>query len=731
MRFPFRDILGVMFLLPALGVAAPQPAWALPQFQRRAVFTFPRDTGAAVVLSLPPGSLTDAQPALVAYGPGEKLLPCRPLLAGREVRAVLIATTSRLKNQECTVYFGPAALQLPGAVQNDLQDPEPIFADVRRCAGKSMPNSWPKLAYLFAGATRAVDLSHRAQFGELGIFDDDTTVRTYTHTSARHWIVRLRTTILCPADGPYRFAVDGPAVTFLLVDGVLRVSRLPFTDPAGPWRAGDAFTLAPGVHQLEVYTYGSQQFSARVGWQLPGTNEIVPLPRAALLAGCAVADTRIERKDRVLHPDFTADLLPAYSFRSAPQLFVPVSLKNTTKDWVSDSLRCRWSFPGPLQADGDAVVHTFTGNGRQRTLLEVFDELGFAASIEREVDCRQVQPVTYPLDGTVLALPPVCFPGERAAPILRVAGRLPTYASVTAEWDIVDRRQAKTSGSRAVTLGTAPLLIPLGEYDLGTLRQLNWRLLNVGTAVRSGSVHFQTAPFAEIATRADGDRLYAADGSQLVLLPAQTTTAGMLAVPLPKTLHRLVCYDDLQGTDKSAAPGPGITGFDQVLGNILEPQERVAVHRLSPPAWEQEPGAYGSLLKLTACHALPESKPDAVIVSLGREDLLRTTLAAEYERQLAALADQIAGTWKIPLILVTPPPYPDHTEAARTYAAALRRTAAARGLPVADLFTAFIGLREPGAHEFFQADRLSLSQAGHNLAAQLIARALMTPREGR
>jgi lysophospholipase L1-like esterase len=133
------------------------------------------------------------------------------------------------------------------------------------------------------------------------------------------------------------------------------------------------------------------------------------------------------------------------------------------------------------------------------------------------------------------------------------------------------------------------------------------------------------------------------------------------------------------------------------------------------------------LLKLTACKSFPDLKPDVVIVSLGHEDLARATTAAEYERHLAALADLIAGSWRTPLVLVTPPPYPDHTEAAKAYAAALRRTAAARSLPVADLFTAFIGLSEPGTHEFFQPDRMSLSQAGHNLAAQLIARTLMTP----
>jgi hypothetical protein len=291
---------------------------------------------------------------------------------------------------------------------------------------------------------------------------------------------------------------------------------------------------------------------------------------------------------------------------------------------------------------------------------------------------------------------------------------------------MLDRQQTHNRATRAVTLETTPLLIPLGNHEAGTLRSLQWRLLNFGAEVRAGSVRFAPGPlFPELAVRAAGDRLFAASGAQLVLLPSQTATAGLAAPVLPRTPHRVLCYDDLLGTPGSAAPVPRVTGFDQVLGNILEPQDRVTVRRISPPAWGQEPDAYGPLLKLTACRTLPELRPDVVVVSLGREDLLRATVTAEYERQLAALCDSLTGTLKLPLVLVTPPPYPENTERVRMYAAALRRVADVRALPVADLFTAFIGMSEQGTREFFERDGMSLSQAGHNLAAQLIAGTLM------
>jgi lysophospholipase L1-like esterase len=113
----------------------------------------------------------------------------------------------------------------------------------------------------------------------------------------------------------------------------------------------------------------------------------------------------------------------------------------------------------------------------------------------------------------------------------------------------------------------------------------------------------------------------------------------------------------------------------------------------------------------------------AVVVSVGLQDLLRGVGPGVYERQLSVMCDRLRATGARRLVLVTPPPYPHLEEGLKAFAVAVRRVAAAHGVPVADVFTGVMGAR--GGTPVFSADHnLAMTSYGHRLVAQVVARTL-------
>ena len=144
----------------------------------------------------------------------------------------------------------------------------------------------------------------------------------------------------------------------------------------------------------------------------------------------------------------------------------------------------------------------------------------------------------------------------------------------------------------------------------------------------------------------------------------------------------------------------------------------------SLPPWEKYPEAYGPLVKLVQVPALIGRDTDVVALSIGLRDFTALGETAAFERQIAALSDIVAVSMKRSVVWVTPPPYPGQSGRVREFAAAIRRVADARRMPVADLYTTFCGVRNEMS-PFVSGQDLVLSEAGQNLAAQMIARALL------
>jgi lysophospholipase L1-like esterase len=150
-----------------------------------------------------------------------------------------------------------------------------------------------------------------------------------------------------------------------------------------------------------------------------------------------------------------------------------------------------------------------------------------------------------------------------------------------------------------------------------------------------------------------------------------------------------------------------------------------AVRYAALPGWDQFPGAFGPVRKLIDVPAaLRLERADVAILSIGLQDMLVTKDVDHFERMAAALSDVVAASMKIRTVWVTPPPYPSDPDRSRVFAAVIRRIAEARGIPVADLYTAF-RCASDRRHVFFSANPLVLSEQGQRLAGQEIVRVLM------
>jgi hypothetical protein len=104
--------------------------------------------------------------------------------------------------------------------------------------------------------------------------------------------------------------------------------------------------------------------------------------------------------------------------------------------------------------------------------------------------------------------------------------------------------------------------------------------------------------------------------------------------------------------------------------------------------------------------------------------MLKTGSPGDFERHVAAVTDVVFSRFRHPVVLVTTPPYLSDPVRAREFAFAIRRVADARGIPVADLYSAFMGMGS--VDRFFAGNDLELSEDGARLTAQVIARALTT-----
>jgi hypothetical protein len=714
-------------LLAALAgaVGAEEPNWPLPQYAYRAVCEAPSAVVGHFLVRVPLDRNAPVGPSVQALDAAGGAAATRLVHTDSQVATVLVQFDSNRQSGPITLYYGLKAGQAAAAAPVATAAPFPVRAEIQALAGKGVPNDWEKLRFLRASAGSPARVEWIEAFDEIDPPEPRPSGRRRQPRSGL-WGAAMQSFVLCPAEGVYRMALDCRDSGFVFVDGELRVAW-PGEHPAGVWQRGAPFLLKAGPHLVEVCLSSMGEAAhVRLGWVPPGREAPVAFGPQDLLAGAEADGVRVERVDRSLHPAATVRVQPAYRFRESAAVFVPVAFANATRNWVASEMRCKWSFGDGATADGPAVAHVYAAPRLYRATLEVRDDLGFVGSVTREVDCRKGEPAEYAVAADLAGLPAVCYARTKVRPALRLRGSAPLALDV--EWDLVGTSGASRPGRAAVTLAGLEQRVLLGDPFAGELTALRWRVAHAGVEILGGTVDFLRPPFPRLPARVSADRLLEADGRQMVLVPNEQPNGwSQPPIPASRALGRLLCVDDslAAASRLDASPGPG---FDRILARLVDRPGHPGVRLLTLPAWEETPGAYGPLLKFVEVSAALQSPPDVIVLSVGLRDLLEMRDVELFEQHAAALSDLVSATRGVPVVWVTPPPFPPDPDLVRPYAAAIRKVAAARGIPVADLFTAFQCAAD-GTHALFRPGQIGLSDVGHRLAGSQIARALLGDKE--
>ncbi len=694
---------------PAAAQLPPPPAWEVPGAARRGVFRAGALPGRCVLVDLPaePDDTAFAARADGGYVPAQRVHHAD----GRA--AVLVQR--RDGADEYAVYFGGAPPE-PGPPP---RDPAPLAVTWRANRSRAVPNTWARLAFMLDRAGSPVAETLHGDFGTLRPSGSDRRRRG----RGGAWLLHARTVLMCPDDGLYRFAVDAVNAAFVVLDGQDVVAAWPGVHPAGSWRHGTPLFLRAGPHRMEVFHAAPSNPQVRVGWTPPGASETVPLPASQLLCADRAGDVRVERRDRTLHPDFDGELGTAYAFRGVDGLFVPLRLRQRAANWMTDDMSFSWRVDG-TSARGPAPEVYLHRAARVAVELGVRDALGFAASVSRTVDARRVPVKHFGLAAAVESLPAVCFPADRVDPFLEVRTDAPPGTDFELFWTRIRADGREAPAWRPFAAGGAPVRVPLGPGEAGSLHGLRWELRHLRRTVLAGRVEFTAPPFRVLPVEARGQGLYDGAGNRLVLVPLRERgPAAPAPLPAEVVFGHIACYDDFLARPDPRGPAAGET-YDRVLARILDGPDRPLVTRAAPPSGDAFRGAAAPLLALAHAAERVGAPRDVTVLSVARGALLARMHPAEFERHAGALADLLGVSTGGAVLWVTPPPFPGLGPRVRDFALAIRRAADARGQPVADLFSAFSGLA-PGAPPPLDAGAGTLTPAGHELAAQLIARALL------
>lgn len=737
--------------------------WTLPTYAFRAVFLAPRHAREHVLLTIPSGGKLSQESDFAVRDAAGTHVPHRVVHVDGATVAVLVQLGATDRAREYSLYYRPERCPRPGPAAEP--DPQPVCVSLHRSVGRSIPNTWQKVRYLYARSPQPANIFHHHEFGDIDLsskWQNDAFVRREEERrrsdprakwtrKAEHWrrrdgseiwISRLRSYLLCPTDGIYRFALDCRNAGFLLIDGELR-ARCVNRYGAPNWYVGPPIFLEAGPHRVDVFSCSDKTLSVRIGWRQPaGAAEatvpdrrspapgIEPIPPERFICGWGVEDARRERRNAVLRPDFTFELGEPYSFRGHSAVFTPVEFHNLTAAPGRSNLVFRWQFgdgggTAPQSAGGGArtdASHVYTAAGRYHATLAVLDPGGFAERASRFVDCRLVDPGEYAADFRLSSLPPVCYDTDPLHPVLEVVGRGPDGAQFEVWWRATMTSGDEDGGTMDLALSGKTHFLSLPKARAADLDTLEWSVSHRDVPLASTLIRFVRPPFKEAPAYADGDRLYDEDGTQLVLVPARVVTESGYPVVSAGSLSSLLVFDDILGPRGRSDPGH-IDTFASMLGRSLGKAHSVSIEHVPVPEWRHSARALGALLKLTQARRAAADAEDLVVLSVGRQDAVAGRTARQFERDAAALSDIVGSTFGRPLLWLTPPPYPFDPRRFRAYAAAVRRVADARKIPVADLYTSFsCAGDEPDT--FFRGRDMELSQRGLQLAADTVARAL-------
>lgn len=755
-------VLWLLLVAPAAaGAARPTPPWDEPGYNRRLVCKADETVLDSFLVTVPWRAAAGPL-SVVAYDRHRREVDAGIVFQNASEAAVLVrdstpAARPRFRPGDSYVlYYGtrPApdarshlepgeadraadpAAAAPAAPLTDQTpvDPTPVVCTFVGVPGSAAPNAWERLLYMFGNGNPSSSRNN-VYVSRLMPFDPKEAVTAGASgrrsTPRGNSIVRMQTWVLCPASGSYRFAVDAHSLAFLLVDGE-PAAEAPFAGGAGTWHAGQPISLTAGPHRLDVFGFAKRRVAVSVAWQPPSSTPEAPfqaIPAAAYLAPTHL-DGRVETVTRVLHPDFHSSIGRPYVFRDCPEMFVPVTLVNNSADWTGAAMTAMWrTADGARIGSGSRLTTCLTGGRLHPVTLEVRNALGFTAQCRKIVDCRLLVPRYYAVDADLVDLPAAGYPDDVLQPALRVNGDLPPGVTLQLDWQVCRRGGATESHSRPIQrLGNQAAIVELGRFITGDLATLTWQLRHASIALREDRVRFLTPPFADVPRSAIGTAVRDAAGNRLVLVPYRFAgQSGQAPLRQAQVFGSILVLDDML-TRREGRCGDRRTVFERTLEWIVDGPDHPTVTVIPlladalPP--DDHHTALSKFIRVPA-HIATQGRADIVVLSLGLADIVSLRNPDIFERQAAALTDLVGARLGKPMVWVTPPPYHPDPAAIRPYAAAIQRIADARRIPVADLYSALLGM--PNS-PFEAAFELELTAEAETLAAQLVARAMLADR---
>jgi lysophospholipase L1-like esterase len=227
-----------------------------------------------------------------------------------------------------------------------------------------------------------------------------------------------------------------------------------------------------------------------------------------------------------------------------------------------------------------------------------------------------------------------------------------------------------------------------------------------------------------VPAEAHGERLHAADGKRVVLVPFRYADEySQPPVELSQAFGTLACIDDSLAVSGTYGDFYETTYYRR-LGKLINGPDRPIVNHQPLRGWSEESEVYGPLTRLLDAPAASDGA-DVIVLSVGLPDIAWDCPPDEFERHVAALVDLLSATKGCPVVLATPPPFRDTGSDVRLYAAAVQRVAQARDIPVADLYSAFMSAGEERDDLFVDKSDFVLSSRGHHLVARVMARAIL------
>jgi len=734
-------MLAGLLLLAAGGAARGQPpAWSETNLSFRAVCTLPETVRDAFLVRLPvPDEVTAINAVTAIDGAGRELV-VRMVADGANARVVTVATPDGEpfgRPRSAIVYYGYDPAVSAAAGENAPVTAHSVLGVLRPVAGQGPPPTWERYHYMFfqpGGPRHTTHVPAVEPFDFRAVFEQgmDEDARTAFRERNRdlhrtHQFIALESWIRLPAEGHLRFALRSSGFGIVFVDGVEAASTGAAAQPAD-WEIGDPVELAGPVAHVEVYVTGHRRSEAMLGWIPPGRTEPEALPASAWLAPVEVTP-RLERIDHPLHADFA--ILPGslrpFAFRGYDQVFVPLVLENRTHNWTGHPVEARWrDLAGRELGTGDRIDVVMKGGDLHGVDLEVRDRLGFVGTARRTFDARRIEPRWFAVDVKLLDVPSVSYAEDVVMPALHVSGETPSGYPAKVAWRI-ETPAGEVADHRELALsGTQEEVVPAGRFKAGEIDRITWEVEVAGTVLQSGVVRFLRPPFDTLPARAEGDALLAPDGTRLALVPHRY--AGAFSQPPiteAQAFGHVLCVDEtLTRYSRWANPGAQ-TPFGRVLARIVDGPDHpvVTVVPLEDAVPSHE--AYAPLKHLVVVPRLvKEREADVVVLSLGLNAILWNGDTERFERLVAALSDLVSDTLGRPVVWVTPPPYGPQPGAVRPYAAALQRVADARGMPVADLYSALLAMRA-GVPVFVESFDLDLTPEAEIIAARIVARAML------